>query len=32
MANSGSEEFMYNRVSQSAYDGAVTNYRLEQKV
>lgn len=31
MANSGSEEFMYNRVSQTAFDGAVTNYRLEQK-
>jgi lambda family phage portal protein len=26
-----SEEFVFNRVKQTAYDGAVTNYRLEQK-
>src|SRR5574343_70413 len=25
-----SEEFMYERVSQNTFDGAVTNYRLEQ--
>ena len=27
---SESEEFMYHRVRQTAFDGAVTNYRLEQ--
>ena len=26
-----SEEFYYSRATQQAFDGAVTNYRLEQK-